>query len=232
MSNKNNKSKGCQCLNRPKIGHKMKEMNHMIQKIFQENTDATDDMKRILMISFGSKWKELKHEAKTIGYDPYNTDIERLAHCPDIVEEDQWHSLVHYWSSKEEKEKSERNKQSRKKLTMPHTSRRKSHSQIIDDTTKMNNGVKTTRIEVFKKTHIRVNKQPVNEIAGEVMVPDNPLEDCQQPSSLVPGVHTRKANMIKKTGTTVIGTNKKKWVCLKKTTRSFISFKRRKISCI
>ncbi|KAH0669609.1 hypothetical protein KY285_023772 [Solanum tuberosum] len=23
-------------------------------------------------------------------------------------------------------------------------------------------------------------------------VPDNPLEDCQQPSSLVPGVHTRK----------------------------------------
>ncbi|KAK6789469.1 hypothetical protein RDI58_013269 [Solanum bulbocastanum] len=42
-------------------------------------------------------------------------------------------------------------------------------------------------------------------------VPDNPLEDCQQPSYLVPGVHTRKANMIKKTGTTVVGTNKKKW---------------------
>lgn len=34
----------------------------------------------------------------------------------------------------------------------------------------MNNGVKPTRIEVFKKTHIRANKQPVNEIAGEVMV--------------------------------------------------------------
>ncbi|KAG5631484.1 hypothetical protein H5410_003201 [Solanum commersonii] len=41
-------------------------------------------------------------------------------------------------------------------------------------------------------------------------VPDNPLEDCQQPSSFVPGVHTRKPNMIKKTGTTVVGTNKKK----------------------
>uniref|UniRef100_M1BFN3 Leucine-rich repeat resistance protein n=1 Tax=Solanum tuberosum TaxID=4113 RepID=M1BFN3_SOLTU len=41
-------------------------------------------------------------------------------------------------------------------------------------------------------------------------VPDNPLEDSQQPSLLVPGVHTRKANMIKKTGTTVVGTNKKK----------------------
>ncbi|KAH0774634.1 hypothetical protein KY290_011771 [Solanum tuberosum] len=83
-------------------------------------------MKRILMMSFGSKWKESKHEVKTIGYDPYNIDIERLAHCPDRVEEDQWRSLVHYWSSKEAK------------------------------------------------------------------VPDNPLEDCQQPSSLVPGVHTRK----------------------------------------
>ncbi|XP_006359988.1 uncharacterized protein [Solanum tuberosum] len=47
-------------------------------------------------------------------------------------------------------------------------------------------------------------------------VPDNPLKDFQQPSSVVPGVHTRKANMIKKTGTTVVGTNKKKWVCLKK----------------
>ncbi|KAL3332475.1 hypothetical protein AABB24_032842 [Solanum stoloniferum] len=157
----------------------------------KENTDATDDMKRILMMSFGSKWKESKHEAKTIGYDPYNTDIERLAHCPDRVEEDQWCSLVHYWSSKEAKEKSERNKESRKKLTMPHTSGRKSHSQIINDMTKMNNGVKPTRTEVFKKTHIRANKQPVNEIAGE-MVLDNPLEDCQQPSSLVPSVHTRK----------------------------------------
>ncbi|XP_015159061.1 uncharacterized protein [Solanum tuberosum] len=82
---------------------------------------------------------------KTIGYDPYNTDIKRLAHCPDRVEEDQWHSVVHYWSSKEAK------------------------------------------------------------------VPDNPLEDCQQPSAFVPGVHTRKANMIKKTGTSVVGTNKKKW---------------------
>uniref|UniRef100_M1BA95 Leucine-rich repeat resistance protein n=1 Tax=Solanum tuberosum TaxID=4113 RepID=M1BA95_SOLTU len=67
----------------------------------KENTDASDDMKCILMMSFGSKWKESRHEAKTIGYDPYNTDIERLAHCPDRVEEDQWRSLVHYWSSKE-----------------------------------------------------------------------------------------------------------------------------------
>ncbi|WMV46191.1 hypothetical protein MTR67_039576 [Solanum verrucosum] len=60
-------------------------------------------MKRILMMSFGSKWKESKHEAKTIGYDPHKIDIERLAHCPDRVEENQWSSLVHYWSSKEAK---------------------------------------------------------------------------------------------------------------------------------
>uniref|UniRef100_M1BZI9 Leucine-rich repeat resistance protein n=1 Tax=Solanum tuberosum TaxID=4113 RepID=M1BZI9_SOLTU len=69
----------------------------------EENTDTTDDMKRILMMSFGSKWKESKHEAKPIGHDPYNTDIERLAHCPNRVEEDQWRSLVHYWRSKEAK---------------------------------------------------------------------------------------------------------------------------------
>ncbi|KAG5595148.1 hypothetical protein H5410_036380 [Solanum commersonii] len=79
-------------------------LNHKDWRLVpKENTDTTDDMKRILMMSFGSKWKESKHEAKTIGYDPYNTDIERLAHCPDRVEEDQWCSLVHYWSSKEAK---------------------------------------------------------------------------------------------------------------------------------
>ncbi|XP_060172748.1 uncharacterized protein LOC132603631 isoform X1 [Lycium barbarum] len=135
----------------------------------KENTYATDDMRRILMMSVGSKWKEWKHEAKSNGYDPYNTDIERLAHRPKRVAEDQWRSLVHYWSSKEAKEKSERNKESRKKLTMPHTSGRKSLAQIIDDMTKENTGVKPTRIEVWKKTHTRENKQPVNDIAGEVM---------------------------------------------------------------
>ncbi|KAH0748291.1 hypothetical protein KY290_027523 [Solanum tuberosum] len=152
----------------------------------QENTDTTDDMKRILMMSFGSKWKESKHEAKPIGHDPYNTDIERLAHCPNRVEEDQWRSLVHYWRSKEAKEKSERNKESRKKLTMPHTSGRERHSQIIDDMTKMNNGVKPTSIEVFKKTHIRENKQPVNEIAGEVMKQMDDLAEVY-PELNVPG---------------------------------------------
>ncbi|KAH0696207.1 hypothetical protein KY290_011030 [Solanum tuberosum] len=152
----------------------------------KENTDATDDMKRILMMSFGSKWKESKHEAITIGYDLYNTDIERLAHCPDRVEEDQCRSLVHYWSSKEAKEKSESNKESQKKLTMPHTSGRKSHSQIIDDMTKMNNAVKPTRIEVFKKTHIRANKEPVNEIAGEVMKQMDDLAEVY-PELNVPG---------------------------------------------
>ncbi|XP_016579306.1 uncharacterized protein LOC107877032 [Capsicum annuum] len=85
------------------------------------------------MMSLGTKWKEAKHEAKTSGYDPYDTDIERLAHCPDNVEEDQWRSLVHYWSSENAQEKSKRNKESQKKLTMPHTSGRKSHAQIIDE---------------------------------------------------------------------------------------------------
>ncbi|KAH0712458.1 hypothetical protein KY289_008417 [Solanum tuberosum] len=122
----------------------------------KENTDATDDMKRILMMSFGSKWKESKHEAKTIEYDPYNTDIERLAHCPERVEEDQCRSLVHYWSSKEAK------------------------------MTKMNNGVKPTRIEVFKKTNIRANKQPVNDIAGEVMKQMDDLAEVY-PKLNVPG---------------------------------------------
>ncbi|KAH0669606.1 hypothetical protein KY285_023769 [Solanum tuberosum] len=122
----------------------------------EKNTEVNDDMKCILMMSFGSKWKESKHEVKTIGYDPYNIDIERLAHCPDRVEEDQWCSLVHYWSSKEAK------------------------------MTKMNNGVKPTRIEVFKKTLIIANKQPINEIAGEVMKQMDDLAEVY-PELNVPG---------------------------------------------
>nr|XP_018622387.1 uncharacterized protein LOC104084729 isoform X3 [Nicotiana tomentosiformis] len=104
----------------------------------KENTDATEDMRRMLMISVGSKWKEWKHEAKMIGYEPYNNDIERLSKCPDRIEEDQWNALVHYWSSNEAK------------MTKK-------------------NGVKPSRIEVFKETRTRKNKQPINEIANETM---------------------------------------------------------------
>jgi len=68
-----------------------------------ENTDATEDMKRILMMSVGSKWREWKHEAKNNGYDSYTNDVERLANRPDRVEEDQWRALVHYWSSTDAK---------------------------------------------------------------------------------------------------------------------------------
>ncbi|KAH0633051.1 hypothetical protein KY284_035837 [Solanum tuberosum] len=84
-------------------------------------------------MSVGSKWREWKHEAQSSGCDSYTNDVERLANRPDTVEEDQWRALVHYWSSTDAKKKSERNKESRKKLTMPHTSGRKSSSQIIDN---------------------------------------------------------------------------------------------------
>ncbi|XP_006355178.1 uncharacterized protein [Solanum tuberosum] len=139
-----------------------------------ENTDATEDMKCILMMSVGSKWREWKHEAKSSGYDSYTNDVERLANRPDRVEEDQWRALVHYWSSTDAKKKSERNKESRKKLTMPHTSGRKSYSQIIDNMTK-EKGVKPTRIDVFKKTHTKKNNEPINEEASEVMKEMNDL---------------------------------------------------------
>lgn len=42
-------------------------------------------------------------------------------------------------------------------------------------------------------------------------VSDNSIEDHQQPLSPIPFVHAKKANMIKKTGTSVVGTNKQKW---------------------
>ncbi|KAG5606556.1 hypothetical protein H5410_028048 [Solanum commersonii] len=68
-------------------------------------------MKRILMMSVGSKWREWKHEAKSSGYDSYTNDVERLTNHRDSVEEDQWRALVRYWSSTDAKKKSERNKE-------------------------------------------------------------------------------------------------------------------------
>ncbi|KAH0776671.1 hypothetical protein KY290_008082 [Solanum tuberosum] len=151
----------------------------------KENTDATEDMKRILMMSVGSKWREWKHEAKSSGYDSYTNDVERLANRPDRVEEDQWRALVHYWSSTDAKKKSARNKESWKKLTMPHTSGRKSYSQIIDNMTK-EKGVKPTRIDVLKKTHTKKNNEPINEKSSEVMNEMNDLAEVY-PELNVPG---------------------------------------------
>ncbi|KAF3616040.1 hypothetical protein FXO37_35233 [Capsicum annuum] len=76
--------------------------NRMWNQI-KDNTDTTDDIRCILMVSLRTKWKEAKHEAKTSRYDPYDTDIERLAHSLVNVEEYQWRSLVHYWSSEDAK---------------------------------------------------------------------------------------------------------------------------------
>ncbi|KAH0760622.1 hypothetical protein KY290_016695 [Solanum tuberosum] len=136
-------------------------------------------------MSVGSKWREWKHEAKNSGYDSYTNDVERLANRPDRVEEDQWCALVHYWSSIDIKKKSERNKESRKKLTMPHTLGRKSYCQIIENMTK-EKGVKPTRIDVFKKTHTKKNNQPINEKASEVMKEMNDLAEVY-PELNVPG---------------------------------------------
>ncbi|KAF3623638.1 hypothetical protein FXO38_30643 [Capsicum annuum] len=80
--------------------------NRMWNQI-KDNTDTTDDIRRILMVSLRTKWKEAKHEAKTSRYDPYDTDIERLAHSLVNVEEYQWRSLVHYWSSEDAKHEQE-----------------------------------------------------------------------------------------------------------------------------
>ncbi|KAG5631486.1 hypothetical protein H5410_003203 [Solanum commersonii] len=92
-------------------------------------------IKRLLMMSFGSKWKESKHEAKTIGYDPYNTDIERLSHCPDRVEEDQWRSLVHYWSSKEAKKQMDDLAEVYPEFNVPRSATNDVYSQVMGSDT-------------------------------------------------------------------------------------------------
>lgn len=68
---------------------------------------------------------------------------------------------------------------------------------------------------MFKETHSRKNDQPVNEIAGEVMVSDNSLKDRQQLFSPVSVVHKNKVNKIKKTETDELETKKKEVELLK-----------------
>ena len=58
-------------------------------------------MRDILMKSVSKKWKDWKSAIKRRGYDRYRTNEERLANCPDRVEEDQWRALVYYWDTAE-----------------------------------------------------------------------------------------------------------------------------------
>lgn len=60
-------------------------------------------MRHFIMQSLSKKWKEWKATAKRQGYDPYDTNVERLAHCPPRVEESQWRKLVYYWDTADAK---------------------------------------------------------------------------------------------------------------------------------
>ena len=51
------------------------------------------------MQSIGKKWREWKGDVKRKYYSIYDTDFERLAHCPDRVDENQWYAFVHYWGT-------------------------------------------------------------------------------------------------------------------------------------
>ncbi|WMV46192.1 hypothetical protein MTR67_039577 [Solanum verrucosum] len=70
LSNKNNKSEVCQCLNRPKIGHKMNEMNHIIQKIFQILSNKKKQIGSMSMPQPPQNWppneRDESHDTKSL----------------------------------------------------------------------------------------------------------------------------------------------------------------------
>ncbi|XP_074302335.1 uncharacterized protein LOC141633861 [Silene latifolia] len=100
----------------------------------------------------GRKWSNFKAELKNDFYEPNRGNVSNVLNAkPSNVPQDQWISLVTYWTSTKGKERSIRNRQSRECQVMAHTARSKSFACVIEEQTV--DGVPPSRAHVFLETH-------------------------------------------------------------------------------
>ncbi|KAL7262141.1 hypothetical protein ACSBR1_000507 [Camellia fascicularis] len=151
----------------------------------EAHTDADESMKRTIMASFGKKLRDWKSRVKTMGYKPFKNDVERSAHRPDRVHEDQWRALVYYWVTQSASKSSKKNRKIRKKKTLHHRTGRKPFSVVRLEETKKNNGVPASRSQVWMAAYMKdgtSNSDSVN----EVMTQMNELTEHMEGSSTDP----------------------------------------------
>ncbi|KAL2490078.1 uncharacterized protein Fot_43370 [Forsythia ovata] len=118
--------------------------------------------------------KDEKGDLKREYFTPFVTREDRIANRPDKVPEDQWTVLVEYWENPKTHEKAGKNTLNRKRHKIMHTGGSKSfmkHAVEIEEDPQRDapSGTPATRLEIFRKTHTRKDKTPINELAKEKM---------------------------------------------------------------
>ncbi|CAK9182524.1 unnamed protein product [Ilex paraguariensis] len=157
-------------------------------------------MKGYLMKSIGRKWKDWKCEIKKQAYYPYRTDVERLAHKPNRVEESHWRVLVYYWSTQKALEKSERNKLIRSKKKFCHTIGRTSFAYVMEreksERNKLIRSKKKFRHTIGRTSFAYKDGRLVNDVVAQALSNMDELvsqmsESSMQSSSTVDEVFTQ-----------------------------------------
>ncbi|XP_031483164.1 uncharacterized protein LOC116252778 [Nymphaea colorata] len=141
-----------------------------------EKFDIDKCMRRWVMMSLSTKWKNWKSSLKKEHYDTHETDEERLADCDERVLPDQWTALVRFWSSEEGAKLCERNKANRAKQTCIHTTGTKSFARIREEEkARTSDGAEPSRVEFFIKTHQKKGGQLVDDKASKIIAEFNRL---------------------------------------------------------
>ncbi|CAN6461574.1 unnamed protein product [Victoria cruziana] len=141
-----------------------------------EKFDIDKCMRRWVMMSLSTKWKNWKSSLKKEHYDTHETDEDRLADCDERVLPDQWTELVQFWSSEEGTKLCERNKANRAKQTCIHTTGTKSFARIREEEkARTSDRTEPSRVEFFIKTHQRKSGQLVDDKASKIIAEFNKL---------------------------------------------------------
>ncbi|KAL2487316.1 Plant transposase (Ptta/En/Spm family) [Abeliophyllum distichum] len=136
--------------------------------------DFPDECNKYVLKQLNAAWKDEKTDLKREYFIPFATREDRIANRLDKVPKDQWTVLVEYWENPKTLEKVGKNILNRKRPKIMHTGGSKSfmkHAVEIEEDPELDAplGTPTTLLKIFRKTHTRKDKTPINELDKEKM---------------------------------------------------------------
>ncbi|KAJ1378342.1 putative transposase, Ptta/En/Spm, plant [Sesbania bispinosa] len=147
---------------------------------FKVNEDMA---KRHLRKSIGKKWREYRIKLWNAFDDPTMSKNEIIKNVPEDISMDQWALFVEYRSKTTTKDLCKRNKEVRKKQTIPHTCGAKSLARRRHEL-KIETGKTIGRGPMWNMTHKRKDRSYVNDEAREIGEKiDNHLSQSVEASS-------------------------------------------------
>ncbi|XP_059592851.1 uncharacterized protein LOC104879258 isoform X2 [Vitis vinifera] len=150
--------------------HVSEDVKEKIWALVLEKYELEETCKSYILQCCGNLFRSYRNKMKAKYYNPYNTDDERLCHRPPHLSDDDWRWLIHFWSTPEAKDISEKNKANRAKQVIKHTSGSKSYAQIrYEQAQKKEDRSEPNRIEMFALTHTRKDGTPVDDHSKEIM---------------------------------------------------------------